>query len=187
MTAIRRTATLGVLAVLSVAATLAVTAASASAQTWMGDTQLKNGFTDRCLSYSDWRTPVSELVWTFNCKDHSKTDWGEYAWRDDTYQLRAIFGPAGTGRKRCLDDSNRFGLRALMPCHPGRSRLSRHQSWFKEHLVHGGFWGWSYRNQATGRCLDDSNEFPTRTFKCNGQIFQNWQPGWHGGAPVSPG
>jgi hypothetical protein len=186
-TAVQRTATLGVLAILSVAATLLVTAASASAQTWVGDTQLKNGFTDRCLSYTDWRSPVSDLVWSYNCKDHAKTDWGEYSWRDRTYQLRAIGGPAGTGRKRCLDDSYRHGLRAFMPCWPGSSRLSRYQSWYRDYVVHNGFWGFTYRNQATRRCLDDSNEYGLRTYPCNGLIFQNFQPGWHGGAPVTPG
>jgi hypothetical protein len=46
---------------------------------------------------------------------------------------------------------------------------SRAESWF--HYYENGL---RLQNQATGLCLDDSNEYGLRTFPCNGTDYQAW-------------
>jgi hypothetical protein len=155
----RRTATLGVLAVLSLAATLLVAASSASAAY---TTSLKNEQTHACLGWLG-----GESVKATQCRHFINSSWTLHQWRDGTWQLRATYGG-----NRCLDHSH-IGLRAFEPCWPGSSWYSRYQSW-KKHYVAPGIY--TLQNQATKSCLDDS-PLGLRAIGCNGSRWQWWREG----------
>lgn len=65
---------------------------------------------------------------------------------------------------RCVDDSTSYGVRAFS-CNG-----LNYQRWFTNQ---GSFAEFVLTNQATGRCLDDSN-YGLRSIGCNGGAFQKW-------------
>ncbi len=164
MRKLRGTALLGVLALASIGATLMVTAASAAARPVTFEWVFKNVETGRCLGWDD-----GERVYSAPCKRLADTTWKVSTWRDGTYQLRPKYHPG-----RCLDDS-RFGLRTFQPCWPGRSPLSRFQSWDWRYNGDGYSKAWqNWFNQETENCLDDSR-LGLRMFPCNRSRFQSWE------------
>jgi hypothetical protein len=154
--AIARPRRAGLLALISLAALL-VCAAPAFADY---ETALVNQDTDRCLTGGG-----GAAVWASNCEYSHSATWKVHQWRDGTVQLRPWLSD-----HRCLDDSE-HGLRSFAPCWAPSSRYSRYQSWY---VIHQRGPYYAYRNQATGRCLDDSRAFGVRTFPCNGLPFQGW-------------
>lgn len=176
----RSAVTLGVVTVVSIVAAFMVTAASARADLTY-TVGLKNRATGRCLLWDD--------SWTLVVRNGSNTcrssypwvgtDWVLHQWRDGSIQLRE----ENVGAAPCLDDRVLQGLR-LIRCYPGWSTDSRFQSWFRVYVGRSYLHGYNYyalRNQATGRCLDDSFIRGIRTHPCKRHVFQSWailpQPG----------
>lgn len=108
-----------------------------------------NVATEQCLEYGYSR----------DCDDHVAQQWNVHVWADGTRELRNLFVD------QCLDDSFEMGLRTF-PCN-----VSTYQSWYVTYSDQGPWF--ELRNEATGRCLDDS-EYGLRTIDCNGSTYQLW-------------
>lgn len=126
------------------------------------DRSIYNEHTGYCLTYES-----GGLAFADSCDGAwgDAQDWHLHQWRDGTWQVRSDWGG-----NRCLDDSYAYGLRVFNPCWSGSSVYSRYQSWYR-YPTPG---GWTFRNQATGRCLDHSFSHLLRTFPCNGLNYQGW-------------
>lgn len=83
-----------------------------------------------------------------------------------TNQYFAVWQNASTGL--CLDDSS-AGLRAITCYH------NLNQTWLMSLYGCSGCSGpYTFLNQATGRCIDDSTTYGLRSYPCNGRTFQEW-------------
>ncbi|MEU3957607.1 RICIN domain-containing protein [Streptomyces achromogenes] len=111
----------------------------------------RNLATGRCLDDS------SAGVRTFGCNQMDFQKWEVHVFQDNTRRLRNI----ATGQ--CLASGG--GRLTMRGCDS-----SREVSW----LVGRGGGGLTFKNQASGTCLDDSS-IGLRLFACNQLNFQAWQ------------
>lgn len=116
----------------------------------------KNLNTGRCLDSIaiDWHQ-------TYTCLYDAPQQWRVHVWADGTRRLESVSRP-----NYCLDDSAGGGLRVYSPCND-----LTYQSWWIDRNSDGSI---TFRNQATGNCLDDSDAFGLRTFTCYWNSFQSW-------------